>query len=445
MMKWLIEEGLELREGALIAAAMAGNEEVISWLRNQEREGEDIYKNCTSLGWDFNLIQGATQGGQLDLLLKRSVKLDNIPQDTAIGYHQLDLLKYLYKNGIVPHAGFMARACAAGSLEIVKYGIEELNLKLSEKDILSSIARGHLHLVKWFHERGEKIPEDACTWAARSGNLVLLQWLAANGHKMDADIVDNTGNQNWWMVKWLIEEKKYPMTQKACKAIASSGQKEVLAMLKYLHARGFTWNSKKIARQLMKGGTMKTLKWAMDHGCDWSVDLYRLCPHAGIYGVKFVFEEQGMDFEKCPPRATIVDRLIAYNDFQSLQWLTEQGVTWTTTERQKMTRDPRIEKLSNLPPVPKPPRAAPSRPPRIPTLPSTKRYVRATRDSRGSGFLFCIYWKGDVIKLWKPKEIPNVENPKTEQQGRVLGRFSLPGCVNMEDKEPIEWVSIWKS
>jgi hypothetical protein len=103
-------------------------------------------------------------------------------EHAALGGH-LHVLKWLWANGCPQYLG-IASACAisAGHMHVLEYA-ESFHDTSKQTDwcMLPAASRGDVEILKWLHARGHRMSAVVCYAAAYFDHLEVLQWARAQG------------------------------------------------------------------------------------------------------------------------------------------------------------------------------------------------------------------------------------------------------------------------
>jgi hypothetical protein len=125
---------------------------------------------------------------------------------------------------------------------------------------------GYLDLMKWGRNT-LKCPWDSwtCSYAAKGGQLKVLQWARENGCPWNKWTCNNAaGGGHLEVLKW-ARQNGCPWTEWICNYAALGGHLEVL---KWARENGCPWD-KWTCTNAAQGGHLEVLKWARENGCPW--------------------------------------------------------------------------------------------------------------------------------------------------------------------------------
>lgn len=133
------------------------------------------------------LLQILTHSNQDTInCLKKSRNLNRMMTVSGAKYDNLDLLKLLSKSGFDLHSDSMTYAARSGNLDVLQWiykkGEDEKNWtwKFGSYHCSLAAAGGHLETLKWLKSIKCHFDSMAASAAAGSGNLAVLEWLYEN-------------------------------------------------------------------------------------------------------------------------------------------------------------------------------------------------------------------------------------------------------------------------
>jgi len=169
---------VEAREALSKGVIFYNRRDVLSWAL--EEENEDVLNRICFV---------AAREGRIDILNNvndeddddiRSI-FDYVDIHAARG-GKLKVLKWFETKGLsIYEFRCVHEASRRGQLHIIKWLQEEKGLELVNEFYNSAIDGGQLHVMKWLRE--QEVDWDVCNffYAARIGNLDILQWLQDEG------------------------------------------------------------------------------------------------------------------------------------------------------------------------------------------------------------------------------------------------------------------------
>jgi len=150
----------------------------------------------------------------------------------AIKFNRVDILRSMpnlthYSDDPVTSAAIY------GSLDVVKYFVEEKKEKIKDNAVEWAAKNGHLDVLKYLvDEKDAKIGEYAVQYAAAHGHLDVVKYLVGEKNAYIGNAVHNAGAHGHLdVVKYFIDEKKAEIGENAVEIAAAHGQ---LAVVKYL-------------------------------------------------------------------------------------------------------------------------------------------------------------------------------------------------------------------
>ena len=130
------------------------------------------------------------------------------------------------------------KAAEAGDLQYLQSKAHMLERPLLEQISLYAARGGQLEVLQWLSLQGAALSPHMCTWAAEGGHLAVLQYAHQNGCAWDSS---------------------------TCEAAAGGGH---LAVLQYAHQNSCTWGPA-VCSAAAELGNLSILRWLRQHGCPW--------------------------------------------------------------------------------------------------------------------------------------------------------------------------------
>ena len=206
-----------------------------------------------------------------------------IKSSSFSGYHSILLwIKYIFLRYISHYYSqnfpkafakhnsvVMDGAASCGRVDILKWGFE-VGCETSSSACRFAADAGHLEALIWLHEHQFPCILDVCIAAIENEHLHVLQWLLENmkirNHSKYrlVDLTARTGNLE--MLKYLIETKKFPISEDVFTNAVSGGNVE---MLKWLEKNDCFWTDEAMGIAI-RGRYLEVIKWLHENGCPWS-------------------------------------------------------------------------------------------------------------------------------------------------------------------------------
>jgi hypothetical protein len=242
--------------------------------------------------------------GRLEQLLRLEAEgwvLDDVScAGAAAAGGNLEMIRWLAGRGRVPFEVFTYAAATHGHLHVLQWAAANGCAAPANACLEASFA-GHMHVLRWLVETqprpwDEALDVHCCRFAARRGDLPMLQLLRAHGCPWDAKTCDAAARKEHchilaWVrgqdppcpwnadictaaasagslasLQWLrAQEPPCPWDEAACSAAAGSG---ALAVLQWLRAQDppCPWNRQVIAFA-RRGRHPAVIEWARENGC----------------------------------------------------------------------------------------------------------------------------------------------------------------------------------
>ena len=174
------------------------------------------------------------------------------------------------------------KAARSGNLEELKRIANGLENPLEEKHglnkwVTSTAAfEGHFHVVKWAHEQGCPIDENAFLYAVWGNHIDIMDYLKEYGHQ---HLTEETCLHSFDMkdpetefktIQWLRRQNPpCPWDAQTFQAAACSGH---IPTLEWLRGNGCPWD-KEACSMAARWGHLHVLKWLRENGCEWDCNV----------------------------------------------------------------------------------------------------------------------------------------------------------------------------
>jgi hypothetical protein len=203
------------------------------------------------------------------------------PQNAAYNGH-LECLVFCHENGCEWNGNTIHAATKHGHISCVKYAHEH-GCEWGEKTTYFAAYNGYFDILKYAIDNGCYVHEDTCNAAAYYGDLSILQYVIEKGCSWDEEITKHAASNpritNLEFLTYIYQNAGgwHPTT---CETAASSGN---LECLKYAHEHGCDWSGDGwdgvVCANAALDGHLSCLIYAHAHGCDWDEDT---CTSAAI-------------------------------------------------------------------------------------------------------------------------------------------------------------------
>jgi hypothetical protein len=246
-------------------------------------------------------------------------------------------------------------AAAYGNIEALNFLAENhVSLRLEHQPISEVIVKnGHLHVLEWVLQNNNnsqqqlRIPwYDLMTYAARHGNLTILQWLYTNGGPLFSERTCQLAaiGGHLHILKWLhrydcpvdasiFAEAAYyghvdvlewahtccPWSSYACASAARGGH---LHVLKWLRSIGCPWNDMTCSHAAL-GGHLEILQWARENRCSWCSETCSYAAEEGHLDILKWAHENG-----CPWDSRTCAKAALSGHLEVLQWARKNDCPW---------------------------------------------------------------------------------------------------------------------
>ena len=164
-----------------------------------------------------------------------------------------------------PHL-FYLMAAEQGQLGALKWLHSKYTLNLTQKMVEIATVKGHKDVVEWLICEGVLLDlAQISQWAARSGQLEVLQW-SYTAHKKSFKgryvVLKALQSSNTKMLQWLSTLPECIFTSQCLEVAASQGN---LAGVQFLRDKNIPWTLD-VCLKAAEGNHAKTLDWALQNG-----------------------------------------------------------------------------------------------------------------------------------------------------------------------------------
>ena len=333
---------LELAEHCFLAAP---NEFQVELFRIAARKGrQDIVAMAAQiLGVDINdwinykdLKEITSKGdlGMLLLLKEKGLDISSWLYDiitSAASHGHLDILRWMHqmkKNKSSFTFSLFMFSARGGHMNIIQWGINAGYTLNKASYINDAVYSGNLDLVKWFRNQNTSWNDRTVSYAVRSGNIELLQYLLDTGcvfgsrSYIEAVAVDEEGKV-LKIFKWL-HQHSVPWDEEICLCAASTGNLDALI---YARRNGCPWEERTIALAV-ECGHFDVVKYCLENDCP--IGDTDLC----LTSMTYLEYEKGLKILKLlrkfniPWNKETCMMAASYGKLEALKWVRNEGCPW---------------------------------------------------------------------------------------------------------------------
>lgn len=325
VLQWLhTNRGIGFDLDTMDRAAAGGNEDLVMWLFiNGCQWGMDVFSNAARVGhieymeflkhhncpWSSETLGWAANAGNIQCMVwlrLNGCPLDGDTLDLAAGGGRIDVLRWLFDAGCQTSSHAISSAASVGSIECMAFLRDHgcgWSVGWWNGEYCCAAVNGHVAALQWLHEN--KCPRVVgrrnnlvMNEAVRYGKLDSMQWLLANGWKLDLNC--------WYMaivfdqlpaMEWLFEHK-CPGQRISIEIAARSGRVDAvklfmnrgwklnvkcfrnfvarrdlkLEVVQWLFECHCPWDSSVFASSV-RGGNLEIMEWLLDNGCPWEMNV----------------------------------------------------------------------------------------------------------------------------------------------------------------------------
>jgi hypothetical protein len=156
MIKYLVDEkNVEINDSAIANATSGGHLDVIKYLLGDEVRDEqgNVYKlpkeKRAKIGYGSDTMENALRHGDFEIIKYLSDKGARGGIDAAIVRNKLEIVKHLSEKGEYPSGHILVNAAKNGYLEILRYLMDEKNVKIADYAVDRAAEQGHFDVVKY--------------------------------------------------------------------------------------------------------------------------------------------------------------------------------------------------------------------------------------------------------------------------------------------------------
>ena len=156
MIKYLVEEeNVKINDSAIANATQNGHFDVIKYLLGDEVRDEqgNVYKlpkeKKAKIGHSITTMENAIRHGDFEIIKYLSDKGAIGGIDAAIVRNKLEIVKHLSEKGEYPSGHILVNAAKNGHLEILRYLMDEKNVKIADYAVDRAAEQGQFDVVKY--------------------------------------------------------------------------------------------------------------------------------------------------------------------------------------------------------------------------------------------------------------------------------------------------------
>jgi len=282
LLQWLVAKCCPIDQSTLLAAVRNNHLPTVSWYlqRFKSYDSHSILETAVQHGHDelvYFLLQDnndydfaalcACRHGRLRILrnLYRSEQWQH--QDTsyskeaAAGNH-LDVLVWLNRRNF-----FMGDVCSYaarhGNLPML-----ELAQRLGaewETTMREAAEHGHVHIIDWARRHSCPTDPDLLAIAVRKGQLSVLEWCCDHDYVLSKDLCEDAARYGQYEILSWLHHRGCPWNEFVCSEAALYGH---IRILSYAYKNSCPWNSA-VCSNAVLCGRLDILIWARARGCPW--------------------------------------------------------------------------------------------------------------------------------------------------------------------------------
>jgi hypothetical protein len=212
-------------------------------------------------------------------------------------FADIETLRYVHKLGLPFTARLVVGAALSGSLTKLKWLIEEKQCNLAPQTGDFAARSGNIDMLLWIAESGGILDKSTCTAAARAGHLHVVQHLHTLNCEWDAN---------------------------ACSAAASRAH---LSVLQWLHEHGCAWDTATICSDAAEGGSVEMLRYLSTCGLVFDADtMSSAALNGGLQAVQYLHEVG------CPWDEDACQNAVFGGHTETLRFLHEHGCPWRSED-----------------------------------------------------------------------------------------------------------------
>ncbi|CAB9520455.1 ankyrin repeat protein [Seminavis robusta] len=167
-------------------------------------------------------------------------------------------------------------AARFGHLECLQVAIQFEVRDWEARVCAEASKRGHLHILKWWHNNHGPWDMSVCDYAAEGGQMETLVYARTHGCPWDATTCHMAALFGHLAILKYAHEHDCPWNETTCHMAARNGHMDVL---QYAHKRGCPWDAS-TCTEAAENGQVEALQYAYENGCDCSwVECMRLALH----------------------------------------------------------------------------------------------------------------------------------------------------------------------
>lgn len=287
----------------------------------------------------------AAYSGDLDYVIKaRKDKKKKIESRRNIYTERKLSLIYVHDKLIKFDCLICNIATKGGQLNIIKW-ICDQDLNLKYDSIVATIfcnaaEYGHMNILIWIHQEEEdKCRHNGhaiCNYAARGGQMEIIQWGLQNGYRLDTYILTGYGvylsifasaaeGGKLEILKWLCQQYKQDNIKDIdiCLYAARKGHLEILKWLYIYENNDNNYNIIMISNMAAKNGHLHILKW-----CYYSEfeGYSSICASAAEGNHLNIL--QWLNEKKCKWDEKSCTSAAKYGNLEILKWLRNNDCSW---------------------------------------------------------------------------------------------------------------------
>lgn len=188
---------------------------------------------------------------------------------------------------------------------------------------------GHMIILKWLQNIGDKFNSDTCNGAAEGGHLDILKWLVSIGVPFDNYVCTYAAKSGIKKIlKWCIK-KGATWTQNICgTAISDAACNNHFDLVKWIHTDNvnngnYSINGYHVCFGAARNGNFDMLIWAREYGYIWSDCASDIAAEKGHIEIL-----KWAKLNNCYLSDRVCYKAALHNQLAVLQWARNNGCEW---------------------------------------------------------------------------------------------------------------------
>lgn len=322
VLEWGMKNGFRLNQEILnIVLRHSGKGkryfDILKWLCSNGLYLDEIAFNEAIIGGDINIIKWMTQRTH------DYVNYNGLINRALIHGHN-EIALYLADNNAFIDSTTVMYLTKIKDLELFKTIYEKRSPNKSDLILIEAAKNNNFEVLKWLMENTEYDDVNMTHYLIEPSKRNILKWALENGQEYSSQMINKIVDQgDIDMLKWLIDSRRNEfiknLDNNTLVYASSHNTPQHFMIIKWLINEGGVIN-KKCCAAAAKSGNFELLKWLKENNCSWNRDTTIEASEIGRFDIVKWARLRG-----CLWNNRITINAVKYKDYDFLEWAINNG------------------------------------------------------------------------------------------------------------------------